>query len=204
MCIMKPPTTNHQPPTTNLFSLKNYRQIYEYIKSDYVRYGGKPKLLKILINVLFGRNHCFVFSFWLRLCSTKNIFYILARIMHKKYVRKYGLQIYPRTQIGYGLYIGHGIGIVISSSAKIGDNCNLSQFTTIGSNHNKAAVIGDNVYIGPSVCIVEDVIIGNNVTIGAGSVVVKDVPENATVAGVPAKILNYNNAGRYVNNRWKK
>jgi serine O-acetyltransferase len=124
--------------------------------------------------------------------------------MHKKYFRKYGLQIYPQTKIGYGLYIGHGIGTIISSSAKIGNNCNLSQFTTIGTNHKKAATIGDNVYIGPSVCIVEDVNIENNVTIGAGAVVVKDVPENATVAGVPAKILNYNNPGRYVNNRWEK
>jgi serine O-acetyltransferase len=86
------------------------------------------------------------------------------------------------------LYIGHGIGIIISLNAQIGNNCNLNQFTTIGTNHKKAATIGDNVYIGLSVCIVEDVNIGNN----------------ATVAGVPAKILNYNNPGRYVNNRWEK
>jgi serine O-acetyltransferase len=79
----------------------------------------------------------------------------------------------------------------------------LSQFTTIGSNHDNAANIGDNVYIGPSVCIVENVTIGNNVTIGAGAVVTKDIPENATVAGVPARILNYNNPGRYINNKWK-
>ena len=124
--------------------------------------------------------------------------------MHKKYMMKYGLQIHPTTEIGYGLYIGHGIGIIINPTARIGNNCNLSQFTTIGTNHMTPATIGDNVYIGPSVCIVEDVNIGNNVTIGAGSVVVKDVPENATIAGVPAKILNYNNPGRYVQNRWLK
>jgi serine O-acetyltransferase len=122
--------------------------------------------------------------------------------MHRKYLRKYGLQIHPQTKIGYGLYIGHGVGIIVNSTAEIGNNCNLSQFTTIGTNRKKAAIIGDNVYIGPSVCIVEDVNIGNNVTIGAGAVVVKDIPENATVAGIPAKILNYNNPGRYVNNRW--
>ena len=68
--------------------------------------------------------------------------------------------------------------IIVNSSAKIGNNCNLSQFTTIGSNHGKAAQIGDNVYIGPGVCIVEDVVIGNNVTIGAGSVVTKDIPRD--------------------------
>lgn len=73
---------------------------------------------------------------------------------------------------------------------------------TIGTNKRTPAVIGDNVYIGPSVCIVEDVNIGNNSSIGAGSVVVKDVPENATVAGVPAKVLNYDNIGRCVNSRY--
>jgi serine O-acetyltransferase len=44
--------------------------------------------------------------------------------------------------------------------------------------------------------------IGNDVTIGAGSVVTRDIPPQATVAGVPAKVLNFNNAGRFVQNRW--
>lgn len=51
-------------------------------------------------------------------------------------------------------------------------------------------MIGDNVYIGPSVCIVENVSIGNNATTGAGTVVVKDVPANMTVAGVPAEVIS--------------
>lgn len=64
-------------------------------------------------------------------------------------------------------------------------------------------MIGDNVYIGPNTCIVENVTIGNNVTIGAGSVVTKDIPDNATAAGNYAKVLNFNNPGRYVGNRWE-
>lgn len=78
----------------------------------------------------------------------------------------------------------------------------MSQFTTIGSNTGSAAVIGDNTYIGPNVCIVEHVHIGKNVTIGAGSVVTKDIPDNATAAGNYAKVLNYHNPGRFVKNRW--
>lgn len=88
------------------------------------------------------------------------------------------------TKIGYGLYIAHGGPVVINENAIIGSNCNLSQFVTIGANNGKAAVIG------------------NNVTIGAGSVVTKDIPDNATVAGNYAKVLNHNNPGRYIKNRW--
>ena len=90
----------------------------------------------------------------------------------------------------------------MNASTIIGNNCNLSQFTTIGSNEGHAAIIGDNVYIGPNVCVVEDVKIGNNVTIGAGAVVTKDIPQNATAAGNYAKVLNYNNPGRYIRNKW--
>ena len=79
----------------------------------------------------------------------------------------------------------------------------MSQFTTIGSNEGKAATIGNNVYIGPNTCVVENVIIGNNVTIGAGSVVTKDIPNNATAAGNYAKVLNFKNPGRYVKSKWK-
>ena len=78
----------------------------------------------------------------------------------------------------------------------------MSQFTTIGSNEGHAAKIGDNTYIGPNVCIIEDVCIGNNVTIGAGSVVTKDIPDNATAVGNYAKVINYNNPGRYITRRW--
>ena len=66
-------------------------------------------------------------------------------------------------KLGYGLYIGHGVAIVINPGTIIGNNCNISQCLTIGTNHNTPAVIGDNVYIGPGVCIVEDVRIGNKI-----------------------------------------
>lgn len=76
-------------------------------------------------------------------------------------------------QLGYGFYIEHGVAIVINPQTKIGNNCNISQGLTIGSNHGAPAPIGDNVYIGPGVCIVENVTIGNNATIGVGAVVIK-------------------------------
>ncbi|WP_220450672.1 hypothetical protein [Megamonas funiformis] len=59
-------------------------------------------------------------------------------------------------KIGYGLYIGHGGPVIINPTAVIGNNVNLSQFTTIGSNEGKAAIIGDNVYIGPQVVLLQN------------------------------------------------
>lgn len=115
---------------------------------------------------------------------------------------KKNIEIPRTTSIGYGLYIGHGGPVIVNPTAIIGNNVNLSQFTTIGSNDGKAAIIGDNVYIGPNVCIVEDVVVGNNVTIGAGSIVTKSIPDNATAVGNYAKVINYNNPGRYIKKRW--
>lgn len=171
----------------------------EYIKSDLVRYGIIPTNSKIIKELLFG-NHAFKFLFWLRMCKNKNLFFFLSRFMYGYYRKKYGLQIPYTMQIGYGLYLGHGINIVVSDSATIGDNCNLSHFCTIGSNYNNAAIIGNNVYIGPNSCIVENVLIGDNVTIGAGSVVVKNIPNNATVAGVPAKFISSKEPARFIKN----
>lgn len=180
------------------------KEIFQYIISDYYRYTGKIGGVKtILFHLLLRRNHCFNYSFWLRLSSKKNIFSPLAKLMHRHLTNKYGIQIPATTKIGYGLYIGHGIGIVINPETIIGNNVNISQFLTIGTNEGTPAIIGDNVYLGPNVCIVEDVHIGNNVTIGAGAVVVKDIPDNATAVGVPAKVVNYDNPGKFINNRWR-
>ena len=111
-------------------------------------------------------------------------------------------QISKNTNIGYGLYIGHNGPVIVSDTAILGNNVNLSQFVTIGSNKGAAAVIGDDVYIGPNVCIVENVNIGSHTTIGAGSVVVKNVPDGVTVAGNPARIISTKNHDEFINNKF--
>lgn len=182
--------------------LTSYSAAIKYIRSDYFRYYGRYSDIKMILWGILAFNHCFTYTFWFRLAKVKGILYPIAKFMHYRLSRKYGIQIPISTNIGYGFYIGHGVGIVVNSTAKIGDNVNISQFTTIGA-HGQAATIGDNVYIGPSVCIVNDVKIGHNVAIGAGSVVVKDIENNATVAGVPAKVLNHNGSSKYVNKKYK-
>ncbi len=172
----------------------------KYVKSDLYRYYGKCDF-KTFVKALI-RNRTFRFQYALRMIQSKGIEKIWGCFLWGINRTKKHIQIPRQTKIGYGLYIGHGGPVVVNPTAVIGNNVNLSQFTTIGSNLRNAAVIGDNVYIGPSVCIVENVTIGNNVTIGAGSVVTKSIPDNATAVGNYAKVINYNNPGRFVNRRW--
>ena len=175
----------------------NLKTAILYIKSDLYRYTKKTDFFSYLAE--YFHNPAFRYQTKIRLCNARGIIKIYGIVMKNLFPNK-NLVIPWRTKIGYGLYIG----VIISSTAIIGNNCNLSQFTTIGSNKGKAAIIGDNVYIGPSCCIVENVHIGNNVTIGAGSIVTKDIPDNDTAAGNYARVLNYNDPARFIGNRFEQ
>lgn len=180
---------------------ENYHDCMTLIKSDLYRITGRSlPTVSVLLYVLRPFHSSLLF--WLRLAQYKGFLYPFCRFMYERASRKAQVQIHPSTKIGYGLDIGHKICMVVSKKAVIGNNVNLSQFLNIGTNHRAPAIIGDNVYIAPHVCIVEDVRIENNATIGAGAVITKDIPENSTAAGVPAKVLSYNNPGRYVKNRY--
>ena len=145
----------------------------------------------------------FMFLFGHRLSQVKGWLWLYAKFRHRQLMYKYGLMIASSTKIGYGLTISHPHGVIINHTAVIGNNVNLSHFSTIGSNEIRAAVIGDNVYIGPSVSIIENVHIGSNATIGAGSIVTKDVKADAVVAGNPAHEINAKVwPGKYINNKY--
>lgn len=176
--------------------------VFDYIKSDLFRYYGNTSFNNFIIALNFNRG--FNFMFWFRIAQSE-IFLLsnFAKLMVFLKRRSYKIDIPVQTRIGYGFYIGHGGPLVVNPTTTFGNNCNVSQFTSIGSNKNKAAEIGNNVYIGPNVCIIENVKISDNVTIGAGSVVTKDIPENATVVGNAAKILNYNTPGIFIHNKVK-
>lgn len=109
----------------------------------------------------------------------------------------YNSKIPYTAKIGKGSYCGYGgIGVVIHSDAEIGSNCMIGQHVTIGGGNSKypgVPKIGNNVYISHGAIVFGGITIGNNVTIGANAVVTKPVPDNAVVAGVPAKILRYKN-----------
>lgn len=174
-----------------------YTEAISLIKDDYIRYksfgGGN------FLN-LYYHERGFRYTVWLRLAAISGIFGILPKVVLHHLSSKLGIQIHSCTQIGGGLYIGHGIGIVVHPKTIIGKNVTLSQFLSIGSNSGKPAVIGDSVYIGPNVCLVENVIIGSHSCIGVGAVVTKDIPAYSVAVGVPAKVIKQNNQVNNENN----
>ncbi|MGU3374227.1 serine O-acetyltransferase [Chryseobacterium sp. M5A1_1a] len=131
---------------------------------------------------------------------------IFWRLVLRHYQIKYGFQIYPETEIGEGLYLGHWGALVINPKTKIGKNCNIAQGVTIGQqNRGKNEgfpVIGDEVWIGPNAVIVGNVKIGNNVLIAPNAYVNFDVPNDSMVVGNPGKIYPTLEATKgYINNK---
>jgi serine O-acetyltransferase len=100
-----------------------------------------------------------------------------------------GIEIHPAAQIGEGLYIDHGTGVVVGETVQIGENVTLYQGVTLGGTGfaigKRHPTIEDNVTIGSGAKLLGPITIGHGAKIGANSVVVADVPANATVVGVP-------------------
>ncbi len=103
-----------------------------------------------------------------------------------------GIEIHPSAKIGRGLFIDHGMGVVIGETAVIGKNVTLFQGVTLGGTgkeHGKRhPTIGDNVVIGAGAKVLGNITIGNDSMVGANAVVIRDVPEHSTVVGVPGRI----------------
>lgn len=113
--------------------------------------------------------------------------FAIARILWKPMESLY---IYTEN-IGGGLYIQHGFATIITAE-KIGENCRIYQQVTIGyKNGARPPVLEDNVSVTCGAKVLGDITMHSGSLAAAGAVVVKDVPENAIVAGVPAKIIGY-------------
>jgi serine O-acetyltransferase len=108
-----------------------------------------------------------------------------------------GIEIHPGATIGEGFFIDHGMGVVIGETSVIGDNVTLYQGVTLGgTSHLRAKrhpTLGDNVVVGVGAQLIGDITIGENTKVGAGSVVVSSAPANATVVGVPGRVVAVRN-----------
>ena len=103
-----------------------------------------------------------------------------------------GIEIHPGACIGRGLFIDHGMGVVVGETAAIGDNVTLFQGVTLGGTGKERGkrhpTLGNNVVIGAGAKILGNITIGDNSMIGANAVVVRHVPDHSTVVGVPGRV----------------
>jgi serine O-acetyltransferase len=117
-----------------------------------------------------------------------------------------GIEIHPGAKIGEGLFIDHGLGVVIGETAEIGNNVTLYQGVTLGGTGKEKGkrhpTIGNNVVVSSGAKVLGSFTVGDNVKIGAGSVVLKAVPPDSTVVGVPGRIVVQN--GKKVDDRGKE
>ena len=104
-----------------------------------------------------------------------------------------GIEIHPGAKIGKGLFIDHGMGVVIGETTEIGDNCTLYQGVTLGGTGKETGkrhpTLGDNVMVGAGAKVLGPVKIGSNSKIASNAVVLREVPANSTAVGIPAKVV---------------
>lgn len=92
--------------------------------------------------------------------------------------------------IGKGVSFGHKQGIVIAPGVTVGARCKIRHQVTLGGGKGGVPTIGDDVEVGAGAKVIGKILIGNRVKIGANAVVVDDVPDDSTVVGVPARVLD--------------
>ena len=120
----------------------------------------------------------------------------IARWISQRSRHKTGIEIHPAAQIGKGVFIDHGMGVVIGETTVIGDNCTIYQNVTLGGTGKETGkrhpTLGSNVLVGSGAKVLGPFTVGDNARIAAGAVVLSEVPPNATAVGVPARIVKLN------------
>lgn len=133
---------------------------------------------------------------------------LLHRVAHSLWRREYnlaarvishlnrmttGIEIHPGARVGEGVFIDHGMGIVIGETAVVGDGTLLYKGVVLGGTSLERTVrhphIGRNVVVGSNACVLGNIHIGDNAKVGSGSVVIRDIPTGATVVGVPGRVV---------------
>lgn len=118
---------------------------------------------------------------------------LLARIVSQRTRKKTGIEIHPGATIGEGLFIDHGMGVVIGETTEIGNNVTLYQNVTLGGTGKHVGkrhpTICDNVVVGAGARVLGPFTVGEGAKIGASAVVLKEVPPYCTVVGNPGRVV---------------
>lgn len=123
----------------------------------------------------------------------ENGFYTLGRFL--SHIGRFlsGIEIHPGAKIGKGVFIDHGMGVVIGETAEVGNNVTLYQGVTLGGTSldggKRHPTLEDDVIVGAGAKVLGPIVVGKGARIGSNAVVIKPVPENVTVVGIPAKVV---------------
>ena len=183
-------------------------RLCEYIKADIYRffeyeYSGKHEVSLFQIISTIIRHEELKPLIWYRIGRwivvnvkksyiRKPLIFFWSTINYLLILMSRNICIHLGADIGKGLYLHHGP--IWIGPTKIGEYCNFSMMDLIGfggrDENFGIPVIGDRVFLGPGAILTGKIKIGSNVAVGANAVVTKDVPDNCTVGGIPARILN--------------
>ena len=175
-------------------AMASNRQIAEFAKADIVAtFERDPACVRYLEPFLYNKGYFGI--------QTHRVAHQLFKTGRKDFALHlqarcsalFSIDIHPAASIGRGIMIDHAHAIVIGETAIVGDNVSMLHSVTLGGTGkeegNRHPKIGDGVLIGAGASVLGNIRVGKNARVAAGSVVLKDVPENRTVAGVPARLV---------------
>lgn len=170
-----------------------FRHLRSDIQAIFERDPAARSLLEVLI--CYPGLHALIMHRIAHFFYRRRLYFIARLISHMNRFLT-GIEIHPGAKIGKGVFIDHGMGVVIGETAEIGDNVTLYQGVVLGGSGKEKGkrhpTIGNNVVIAAGAKILGSFRVGDNAKIGAGAVVLREVPPNSTVVGVPGRVVKEN------------
>lgn len=147
---------------------------------------------KLEVFFLYPSIHAMIYHRLAHFCYKREMFFI-ARAISQFSRFCTGIEIHPGAKIGKGLFIDHGMGVVIGETAIVGDDVTIYHGVTLGGTGKEKGkrrpTVEDGVIIGAGAVVLGNITIGKNAKIGANAIVLKDIPPNATAVGLAGRII---------------
>lgn len=167
--------------------------MFEHIKADVASIKERDPAARSTLEIILTYTGLHALIFY----RISHFFYRLRMFTTARIISQFGrsftgIEIHPGAKIGKGLFIDHGMGVVIGETAEIGDNCLIYQGVTLGGTGKEKGkrhpTLGNNVMVGAGARVLGPFKVGDNSKIAANAVVLEEVPPNCTAVGVPARI----------------
>jgi serine O-acetyltransferase len=171
--------------------------MFDLIRADFRAIKERDPAARGLIERLlcYAGFHALVFHRLAHWLHTRLRLFLLARLLSQLSRLLTGVEIHPAALIGRGVFIDHGMGVIIGETAIVGDGCTLFQGVTLGGTGGQTGkrhpTLQEGVVVGAGAKVLGNITVGRFSRIGAGSVAVADVPPESTVVGVPGRIVSH-------------